>query len=78
YPVENVNFEIKKGETFALVGESGSGKSMTALSVMGLLQSWNSYLDTEITGSIQLKGKDGKYYELTDLDDKGRDKIRGN
>lgn len=78
YPVENVNFEIKRGETFALVGESGSGKSMTALGVMGLLQSWNSYLDTEITGSIQFAGKDGTKYELTELDDKGYDKLRGN
>lgn len=78
YPVKNVNFEIKRGETFALVGESGSGKSMTALGVMGLLRSWNSYLDTEITGSIDFAGKDGKHYELTQLDEKGYDKLRGN
>lgn len=78
YPVKNVNFDIKRGETFALVGESGSGKSMTALCVMGLLQSWNSYLKPEITGSIDFTGKDGKHYELTDLKDKEYDKIRGN
>ena len=36
--VENVSFEIGRGEAFGLVGESGCGKSITALSVMGLLR----------------------------------------
>jgi peptide/nickel transport system ATP-binding protein len=35
--VDDVSFEIKSGETFALLGESGCGKSMTALSMMRLL-----------------------------------------
>ena len=36
--VNDVSFEIKKGETFGLVGESGCGKSVTSLSVMQLVQ----------------------------------------
>lgn len=35
--VDNVSFEIRKGEIFGLVGESGSGKTMTALSIMRLV-----------------------------------------
>ena len=52
--VDGVDFEIRRGECFALVGESGCGKSMTALSVMRLLPEAGRIAD----GSARLDGQD--------------------
>jgi microcin C transport system ATP-binding protein len=50
--VDDVSFSIQAGEKFALVGESGSGKTVTALSVMRLLQ------EARYEGEIRFDGRD--------------------
>ena len=52
--VDDVSFELQTGETLGLVGESGSGKSVTALSLMRLVQPPGRIGG----GSIHFKGRD--------------------
>ena len=52
--VENVSFTVGAQEIVGLVGESGSGKSVTAMALMGLLDSPG----VRITGSARFKGQE--------------------
>lgn len=52
---DNVSFEIRRGEFFALVGESGSGKSVTAMSILRLLPVPSAQI---ISGKILFENKD--------------------
>ena len=52
--VDQVSFEVRRGETLGLVGESGSGKSVTALSIMRLVQPPGRIAG----GSIVFRGRD--------------------
>ncbi|GAB5377414.1 MAG: ABC transporter ATP-binding protein [Acuticoccus sp.] len=66
--VHGLSFGIDAGETVAVVGESGSGKSVTALSVMRLLQKGVS----RISGRVSLDGR-----ELMALPDAEMRDVRG-
>ena len=67
--VDGVSFTINKGETLGLVGESGCGKSVTALSIMRLIQSPPGKI---VGGKIFLEGTD-----LLKLSEKEMRNIRG-
>ena len=51
--VDHVSFSVRPGETMGLVGESGCGKSITALTIMGLIDP-----RAQISGEIFYQGKD--------------------
>src|ERR1700722_4440056 len=67
--VDDLSFDLKKGETLALVGESGCGKSMTALSLLRLTPQPPA-LPSE--GQVLYKGKN-----LLELSEAQMQKIRG-
>jgi ABC-type dipeptide/oligopeptide/nickel transport system ATPase component len=52
--VDDVSFEIHKGETLGLVGESGSGKSVTAFSIIRLVEPPGQV----VGGKVFFQGKD--------------------
>ena len=67
--VNNVSFQLNRGETLGLVGETGAGKTTIALSLMRLLPVPPSHV---IQGSIALEGED-----LMSKSEKEMRKIRG-
>lgn len=70
YPaVDDISFSLNKGETTAIIGESGSGKSVTALSIMGLVD----YPGKIIGGQVLYNGEN-----LLNKKEKELQKIRGN
>jgi oligopeptide/dipeptide ABC transporter ATP-binding protein len=73
--VDGVDFSIAEEQTLGIVGESGCGKSVTALSIMGLVQPPGRIVAGEI-----ILHRNGKVTNLASLDPKGsgmRD-VRGN
>jgi peptide/nickel transport system ATP-binding protein len=68
--VDDVSFNVRRGETLAIVGESGCGKSVTALSIMRLVPDPPGRI---VGGSVMLEGTD-----LLGLDEAGMRAIRGN
>ena len=67
--VDDVSFSLREGETLGIVGESGCGKSVTALSVMRLVQEPGRV----IGGEVRLDGQD-----LLKFSEEAMRDIRGN
>ncbi|MFA6967626.1 ABC transporter ATP-binding protein [Bosea sp. (in: a-proteobacteria)] len=68
--VDRVSFDLAKGETLAIVGESGSGKSVSALSILKLL---NYPSASHPSGKVLFNGQD-----LIAADENAMRKVRGN
>jgi peptide/nickel transport system ATP-binding protein len=58
YAVDNISFEIKRGETLAIVGESGSGKTTAALAVARLVNAYKGSVDLAGTDFLTLEDED--------------------
>ncbi len=67
--VEEVSFEIRRGEILGLVGESGCGKTVTSLALMGLLPQPAGRIHA---GSIRLNGE-----EISGLSQAAMQRLRG-
>jgi len=67
--VDGVDLDVKSGEILGIVGESGCGKSVTALSILRLIQSPPGRI---VDGAIEFQGRD-----IRMLSDREIRKIRG-
>ena len=70
HAVDGVSLSIDHGKVLGVVGESGCGKSVTALSILGLVQRPGRV----VSGSVRFEGRDLTTLKETELEDvRGRD-----
>ena len=67
--VNGVCFQLERGKVLGIVGESGSGKSVTAYSILQILEKTGKI----VSGSVKLDGQ-----ELVGIGEEGMKHIRGN
>ncbi|KQZ95248.1 ABC transporter ATP-binding protein [Rhizobium sp. Root564] len=67
--VDGVSFELKRGQTLCVVGESGSGKSVTARSILQIVDRPGRIE----SGSIILAKREGNAVDLAKLDPRGKE-----
>jgi len=67
--VDGVSFTLKRGETLCIVGESGSGKSVTARSILQIVDAPGRI----VSGSMVLHRPDGTSVDLAKLNPRGKE-----
>jgi peptide/nickel transport system ATP-binding protein len=85
--VDGVSFEVREGEVFGVVGESGSGKSVTALSLIDLVEDPGRVTggeiwlrDADLAADVRADrpdAVDGSFVDLLGLPDRVRRGLRG-
>jgi peptide/nickel transport system ATP-binding protein len=85
--VESVDFTVREGEVFGIVGESGSGKSVTALSVIDLVESPGQvtagsvrFRDSDLAEAVRddhPEAVDGDFVDLLEVPSRIRRSLRG-
>ncbi len=74
FAVNGVSLTVHEGEVLGIVGESGCGKSVTALSIMRLIEKPGEI----VNGQVLLHNKKGEAANLLKLDEGEMEHIRGN
>jgi oligopeptide/dipeptide ABC transporter ATP-binding protein len=69
HAVDGVSFDVEKGRVLGIVGESGCGKTVTALSIIGLIQKPVARI---VSGEVLFNGRD-----LTPLTERELEDVRG-
>ncbi|MGP3591099.1 glutathione ABC transporter ATP-binding protein GsiA [Vagococcus sp. WN89Y] len=72
--VRNLSFSLRRGETLAIVGESGSGKSVTALSLLRLLEQTGGEVQSDY---MRLTRRNRMQVELSALSSSQMRSVRG-
>lgn len=63
--IEDINFEVKKGEIFGFLGPSGAGKSTLQKILTGLI---SNYCGSVLVNDIEVKHHDNSFYENIGVD----------
>ncbi|MCA8833016.1 ABC transporter ATP-binding protein [Hymenobacter pini] len=73
--VQDISFDLHRGETLAIVGESGSGKSVTSLALMGLIPLPPGQI---VSGEARFQSEALGEVDLLRLSDQQLQRVRGN
>src|SRR5688572_6897574 len=69
--IDGASFDVVSGQTVGIVGESGCGKSVTARSILGIVERPGRIVSGQILWRRQSNGDAGNLVDLAKLDPQG-------